>query len=44
MRNGIKPLVEVLVIRVVPFNKLLMVDISLQDLHILSEMVGVMYG
>ena len=43
-KNGIKLLVEVVMIGVNPFNKQQMVDILLQDIHILSGMVIMMYG
>ena len=41
---GQKPMVEVTLIEVTPFNRPLMVGILLQDLHILSEMVNLMSG
>jgi len=41
---GIKPLVEVILIEVLLFNKPQMVDISLQGLHHLSDMENMMYG
>ena len=44
MKSGISPLGEVIMIEVIPYNKLLMVDLFLLDLQILSEMVLVMSG
>ena len=44
MKNGIRPLVEVILIVVIPFNKPQMVGISLQEIHILSGMVVMMFG
>ena len=44
MKNGIRLLVEVKMIEVVPFNKLQTVDLLLQVSLILSGMVTLMYG
>jgi|LWDU01.1.fsa_nt_gi hypothetical protein len=44
MKNGIKPLVEVVVIEVIQFNKPQMVVISLQDIQVLLGMVVMMSG
>mgnify|MGYP000128756311 CR=1 FL=1 len=44
MNSGIKLLGEVLLIMVIPFNKLLMVDILFQVGHNLSGMVVQMSG
>jgi len=44
MRNGIKHLVESVLIRQIQFNKLLMEDTSSQVLHIHMVEVIMMYG
>ena len=44
MKNGIRPLVEVIMTLVGPFNKLQMVGISLQGIHGLTEMEMMMSG
>jgi len=44
MRNGIRPLVEVMMIGVIPFNRPVKVDISLQGIQYLSGMVVMMSG
>jgi hypothetical protein len=44
MKNGIKPLVEVVMNMGIPFNRPQMVDISLRVIQRLVDLVGVMFG
>ena len=44
MKSGTRHLVVVIMMKVVPFNKLQTVDLLLQVSLILSEMVTLMYG
>jgi len=44
LKSGIKLLVEVVLMKVIPYNRPTMVDILLQDIHLPSGMVVRIYG